>query len=103
MKIISPAQLKKIKDDPNLFLLDVREIDEVKCTPMKDMPYIHIPMNDISIRLSEIDKEKHIVIFCLSGGRSARICGFLEAEGYKNISNLTGGITAWLQHVTISD
>tara|TARA_R110000868_G_C10967898_1_gene769300 strand:+ start:985 stop:1278 length:294 start_codon:yes stop_codon:yes gene_type:complete len=95
MKLITVEELIQIKDHDSLFLIDVRESKEVASTPMENMPYIHIPMNDIPNRINEIDDEKQIVIFCHSGGRSAHVCEFLYTRGFENVFNLVGGITAW--------
>jgi rhodanese-related sulfurtransferase len=56
---------------------------------------LHIPMNDLIHRLHELDECKHIIVVCVVGGRSAKVCEFLETKGYEHISNLTGGILAW--------
>ncbi|MFT7144673.1 MAG: rhodanese-related sulfurtransferase [Alphaproteobacteria bacterium] len=97
MKLIAVAELKNIKSDKNLFLLDVREHDEVASTPMAGMPFVHIPMNDVPQQLSQIDEDKMIVVFCLAGGRSAKVCEYLISQGYQNVSNLTGGMLAWVK------
>ena len=95
MHVITVDELRKLKGDNSLFLLDVRENDEVESMPMDDMPYVHIPMNDVPTRLDEIDEEKHIIVFCKVGGRSARVCEYLTSQGYEKVSNLIGGILAW--------
>jgi len=35
------------------------------------------------------------VVACVVGGRSAHVCEFLNTQGFDNVSNLIGGITAW--------
>ena len=32
---------------------------------------------------------------CISGGRSAQICQFLNQQGYFDVYNLDGGIMSW--------
>jgi adenylyltransferase/sulfurtransferase len=46
-------------------------------------------------RAGELDKNAEIVIHCKSGGRSQKASEFLAQNGFKNVSNLAGGITAW--------
>jgi rhodanese-related sulfurtransferase len=38
-----------------------------------------------------------LVISCQTGGRSARASQMLEAFGYTNVMNVTGGFAAWQQ------
>lgn len=36
-------------------------------------------------------------VYCAVGGRSAQACKFLKANGFTQVYNLDGGITAWQQ------
>jgi rhodanese-related sulfurtransferase len=47
------------------------------------------------LRIDEIPRDKPLVVMCHHGGRSERVAQFLEANGYDNAINLTGGIDAW--------
>jgi len=47
-------------------------------------------------RLSEVPKDRSILINCRSGGRSARACSLLQKHGYE-VTNLAGGMLAWEQ------
>ena len=46
-------------------------------------------------RVAFIDKNKPVYIYCLAGGRSAAAARELRAEGYSNVTELSGGINAW--------
>ena len=54
-----------------------------------------IPMNEIPQRLSELDREREIVVHCHHGIRSQRVAEFLQQSGFTRVSNLSGGIDAW--------
>lgn len=73
-------------------LLDVREDDERNFCSIQ--PSFHIPIGEIPDRWEELDKDKTWVVYCRSGGRSARVAEFLQQNGIKAI-NLTGGILAY--------
>jgi hydroxyacylglutathione hydrolase len=45
-------------------------------------------------RLSDVPKDRHILVNCRSGARSARACSLLQRQGY-DVTNLAGGILAW--------
>jgi rhodanese-related sulfurtransferase len=54
-----------------------------------------IPLGDVPLRYGEIDRDTPVVVYCKSGGRSAKAVAFLREQGYENTFNLSGGILAW--------
>lgn len=94
MKTISVKEFKA--QQKQYILLDVREHKEV--TFAKIEPHLHIPMEFIPLRYSELKKEKKYVVMCHSGVRSAHVCLFLERNGY-DVLNLEGGIDAWSRYI----
>tara|TARA_B100001250_G_C19776992_1_gene780033 strand:- start:670 stop:987 length:318 start_codon:yes stop_codon:yes gene_type:complete len=98
MKEISVFELKeKLKLKEDLTIVDVREQDEIERAKIDGTT--HIPMGDIPKRISELSYNDELVIMCKSGGRSARVCEYLTNNGFKNVTNLSGGITAWAEHI----
>jgi len=94
VKKLSATELKnKIEQEEKLFLLDVREPNEYEYSHIANS--ILIPLNQIPNRLSELDPEQEIVVICHHGMRSQQAANYLAQSGFKNISNLTGGIDAW--------
>jgi len=94
VKQLSATELKnKIQQEEKLFLLDVREPNEYEYGHIANS--ILIPLNQIPNRLSELDPEQEIVVICHHGMRSQQAANYLAQSGFKNISNLTGGIDAW--------
>ena len=94
VKKLSATELKnKIEQEEKLFLLDVREPNEYEYGHIANS--ILIPLNQIPNRLSELDPEQEIVVICHHGMRSQQAANYLAQSGFKNISNLTGGIDAW--------
>ena len=91
---ITVDALKRRRDAGEDFvLLDVREPDEIETA---SIPWAHvISMREIPARIDEIPRDKPLVVMCHHGGRSERVAQFLEANGYENAANLTGGIDAW--------
>jgi sulfur-carrier protein adenylyltransferase/sulfurtransferase len=83
-----------LKTDPSgVILLDVREDDERAVARIE--PSLHIPMNSLPDHLSDLPRDRRIIVYCHHGGRSYAVAGFLEAEGFKDVTNLTGGIDEW--------
>ena len=54
-----------------------------------------IPMAQLLTSMDHFDKEKQVVIYCKSGGRSALALKLFLNAGFKNVSHLDGGILAW--------
>jgi rhodanese-related sulfurtransferase len=54
-----------------------------------------IPMREIPARLTELDRDTEIVVFCHHGSRSAMVVQFLRAQGFEKAINMAGGIDAW--------
>lgn len=75
------------------FLLDVREEAEAAAENMG--ADLLIPLAQLPARMTEVPRDRPVVVHCKAGGRSARAVAFLLANGYDNVCNLTGGIEAW--------
>ena len=80
------------------FLLDVREPHEYAIV---DMGAPLIPVGQLAARISELNfpKDTEIVVHCKSGGRSQTAAKTLVANGFTNVKNLAGGITAWADRI----
>ncbi len=76
-------------------IIDVREADEL-AELAYDVPEIkHIPLGELESRLSEVPKDKQVIVVCRSGGRSGKAQNLLEEKGFQNIANMQGGMNAW--------
>jgi len=74
-------------------LLDIREPQEIDICAIDGS--VHIPMNTLPDNLARVPKDKPVVVMCHMGGRSAQVTHWLRAQGYDNVVNLAGGISAW--------
>jgi len=57
---------------------------------------VHIPLQELGLRQSEIPRERPLIAVCRSGSRSAYVTAQLRRAGYE-ARNLAGGLQAW-QH-----
>ncbi len=73
-------------------LLDVREDDEWAAGHAPGAT--HIAMGDIAERLDDVPDDAPLYVICRSGGRSARVTQFLNANGWDAI-NVAGGMLSW--------
>ncbi len=92
---ITPTELKaRLDKGKNFRLIDVREADEwaIAQLPQAEL----IPLSKFQqLALQELAPDETIILYCHHGMRSAKAQGFLKAQGYADVLNLTGGIDAW--------
>ncbi|HKN98256.1 MAG TPA: rhodanese-like domain-containing protein [Pseudonocardiaceae bacterium] len=79
-------------DQPAGTLLDVREDDEWAAGHAPDA--VHIPMSELAGRLDELPQDANLYVICRSGGRSARVTAYLNANGWDAV-NVDGGMRSW--------
>jgi rhodanese-related sulfurtransferase len=77
------------------FLLDVRELSEWEAAHIDGA--VLIPLAELSTRMSEIPKDKTVLIICRSGNRSAQARDQLRAAGYPQTTSIDGGMNAWIE------
>lgn len=91
---ISATALKtRIQQEPLLFLLDVRESNEFEYAHIENSCLI--PLNQLPLRLGELNPQQEIIVICHHGVRSSQACLYLAQSGFKHVINLSGGIDAW--------
>ena len=73
-------------------LLDVREDDEWAAGHAPKA--VHIPMGELAGRLEELPADGTVHVVCRSGGRSARVTAYLNANGW-DATNVDGGMQSW--------
>lgn len=79
--------------DGDFLLLDIRSAGELAQGVLPDAE--HIPMHLIPVRMSELPKDKDLILYCHSGARSYHACAYLAQQGFDNAVNLRGGILGW--------
>ncbi|MCU7835594.1 MAG: sulfurtransferase [gamma proteobacterium symbiont of Taylorina sp.] len=102
MQEMSPQQvyeyLQTTTEKP--LLLDVRENWEFDICHIEDSELF--PMHTIPGQLDKLDPDQETIVICHHGIRSRMVGQFLEQAQFKNIINLSGGVTAWAQSVDSS-
>jgi len=92
---ITVQQLRAMQAAAPVTLLDVRTDAEVERGVIAGAR--HIPLHMLPMRCAELDRGTALVVYCQSGGRSAQACGWLASQGFERVSNLQGGILAWVR------
>lgn len=95
MEYYTPQELHErlAQAGPTPLLLDVREPWEYDIARIPGARLI--PMSQIDAALDTLDAEQEIVVICHHGRRSQQVAQYLEANGFSQVANLSGGIEAW--------
>ena len=90
---ITPAQLNSMLEHKDFLLVNVH-IPYGGELPQTDL---FVPYNKIEENLSKFPKDMgaKIVLYCRSGPMSAAAARELVKLGFTNVSDLTGGMSAW--------
>ena len=85
---------QKLESGEKFVFIDVREPWEYE---EFNLGAQSMPLNSLINSIYELEDHKadEIVVQCRSGARSGMAQGMLQANGFTNVRNLTGGILAW--------
>lgn len=78
---------------PDLHVVDVRTEAEVAGGHIAGAKWI--PLDELEQRASEVPRGGRVLVFCAIGARSAAACDYLTGRGWKNVTNVAGGMSSW--------
>ena len=97
-KKLSPKEYLTLKNKDTAWqLLDVREPWETEIANISGS--LNIPINDINIRMNEIDRNHPVAVICHSGIRSAKVADILLENSFREVANVEGGIHEWAENL----
>ncbi len=93
---ITLEDLKKDVIGKDVQLIDVRTTSEYNAGHIDDAININYFEKELFLdRISKLDKNKPIYLYCHIGGRSGKASKTLEKQGFKTIYDFTGGWKSW--------
>jgi rhodanese-related sulfurtransferase len=91
---VAEAATRFKADDPHgALLVDVRESDELAVVRVADA--LHLPTSTFVEHAEELPKDRPLMIMCATGVRSTAVTAYLLRNGWNDVVNVDGGITAW--------
>jgi rhodanese-related sulfurtransferase len=90
---INTTELKAELKNKDKQFIDVRTPNEFKGNHIKE--FKNIPLYDLQKKASELSKDKEVFVICQSGMRSSKASKVMKKMGFKNITNVKGGMRAW--------
>ena len=83
------AEWDSIEKDKDMLILDIREDAERMAFTLPNT--VNIPLGQLRNRIDELDKDKHILIFCTIGVRSYNASRLLTEKGFTKVSVYPAG------------
>ena len=85
----------KLKATPNSQLIDVRTPEEFSNGFIEGAENLNFYDDNFETLLSKLDKNKPVMVYCQSGGRSGKCFNKLKKMGFSEVYDLQGGFKEW--------
>ncbi|HEY9047022.1 MAG TPA: thioredoxin [Ohtaekwangia sp.] len=85
----------KLQQTPDGQIVDVRTPEEFKKNHLGGAFNMNINSKEFESMVSALDKNKPVMVYCLSGGRSAKAAEYMRSHGFKEVYEMTGGMMQW--------
>jgi hydroxyacylglutathione hydrolase len=56
---------------------------------------LHVPLSRLGDQLEDVPRDRPLVVYCAGGYRSSIAASLLQREGFADVAEMAGGITAW--------
>ena len=86
---------KKLEEDTNVVLLDVRTAMENQTVRIPNSILIDITSPSFMDEIEKLDKTRSYFVYCRSGNRSFHAGNYMLRNGFQKVYNLKTGIIGW--------
>jgi len=97
IELVTAEEMKSILELEDVQLIDVRTPEEYEEIHVVNAQNIDFMSPTFDEEISKLDKSKPVILYCRSGGRSAKCAEKMLEAGFEKIYDLEGGISKW-QH-----
>jgi phage shock protein E len=84
-----------IADNEDIVLIDVRTPEEFMQGHLDGAKLINFYDAKFQEEVKKLDTAKKYVVYCRSGGRSAKSVNAMKKLGFTEVYNMSGGVLAW--------
>lgn len=84
-----------LREHPETQVLDVRSTGEFEGGALPKAVNISIGDEAFDTRVSELDKDQPVLVYCAGGFRSRKAVAKLKELGFKNIQHIHRGYMSW--------
>ncbi len=95
VKLVTAEEMQSILELEDVQLVDVRtpkEHEEIHIANAQNIDFMSPTFEE---DISKLDKKKPVILYCKSGGRSAKCAKKMKDAGFEKIYDLEGGISKW--------
>lgn len=96
-RLIDARSLATLLERDAVWLLDVRDDYEAQIVAIPGSR--RITAADVIADPSQVPVDRDVVVYCKSGGRSAKVIAALLASGHHAVWHLDGGVLAWIDQI----
>jgi rhodanese-related sulfurtransferase len=94
-KINTEEMAALIASDQNIQIVDLRTPGEIAQGFIAKSVFINFSEGNLEEKFGALDKEKSLVIYCASGGRSGKASSIIEKLDFKSMYDYTDGFNGW--------
>ena len=94
IKQITVTEAKQVVDAKEVQFIDVRT--DAEYAGGHAPKAVNFPLDALGTELSKLDKDKPVYLICQTGRRSQKGAEILQKAGFKDIYNIEGGTSAWI-------
>ncbi len=94
--VASPETFEQKMTEADVQVVDVRTAGEYVDGHLVNATNIDVLQVDFKEKVANLDKDKPVMVYCKMGGRSAKAAGILKEMGFKDVTDLEGGYSAWV-------
>lgn len=94
-KVVSPDEFKEKMTLEGAQLIDVRTPGEVAGGMIEGATNIDFNGANFKEEMAKLDRDKPVLVYCRSGGRSGQTASMLKSMGFKEVYDLQGGYMGW--------
>lgn len=84
-----------LAENKDVQLVDVRTPEEYNAGTIDGATNMNFNGPEFQSQLESLDKEKPVMIFCKSGGRSGQTLEMMKQMGFSTVLELEGGYSNW--------
>ncbi|QRM89484.1 rhodanese-like domain-containing protein [Lacinutrix sp. WUR7] len=95
IEVVSTQEMQALLKMDKIQLVDVRTPKEFKSGYIETAQNIDFFSPTFDADILKLDKDKPVLLYCKSGGRSAKCAEKLQLAGFTKIYDLEGGISRW--------
>ena len=93
---ITTVELAAMLENDDVVLVDINLKDDARKFHIDHAKRVHIPLDELNVSVSNLPREKKIVVICLKGKRAPTAVKYLIGQGYEDVVMVEGGVQRWV-------